>query len=149
MSIAIKRTDKMYLDSIESKVRDIARQYPDSVYKEFEGAYYYKRGRNETCTPGCIIGLAIKALDSNTYKNLDSVIRGKVKWVIREAYGINGGEWLEIVQDEQDSGRPWSECISIADELEGRNKNEYESRLHRSQSAKNSQTISKFCLHRI
>lgn len=106
----------MNINSLEVKVRELAEQYPDSVYKKPGDKCLYKQGNNGTSFPGCIIGLAIKDLDPNTYANLDGIIHGSIQWVLRRAYGMDGGtDWLEVVQDKQDYERPWSECISIAD----------------------------------
>ena len=96
-------------------MRKIAKQYPNSVYTESEDAI-------KTPCHGCIMSLAIKDLDPDTYEKLgDMIYYGSIQWMLKVAYGINSGtKWLEIVQTVQNKEVPWSECIKIADELEKR-----------------------------
>ena len=113
------KANRINLDSLEVKVREIAEQYPDSRYKRTGDVCLYKQGDNGTSCSGCIMGLAIKDLDPDVYEDIDETINGPITRILRVIYEISSGtKWFEIVQKEQDNGRLWKECISMADELE-------------------------------
>ena len=100
------------LDSLVAEVRKIAVERPDTIY--CGGPCYYDSGECNDGSVGCLIGQALSAVDWSIYNpGQDSTIS-----VLLGVKGFEGSrvDWCRRVQQMQDNGRTWGECITYADE---------------------------------
>jgi hypothetical protein len=95
-------------------VRDLARQYPDAVYRSptESGECFYHKGvvENGPDRPGCIMREVVLMAGGSEHENeaIHAVVEGFVSAAVRT--------WCRIVQREQDAGKSWSEAVRLADE---------------------------------
>jgi hypothetical protein len=112
---------ELNIETLEAKVRELAATRPNYRYQPpYIGATC--RYFNTDNTPGCIYGHAIAAFENvpvvlghdNRPLELDSM--GSILWVLAN-WGLDGGStaWHESVQCFQDHGKPWGECVRLAD----------------------------------
>jgi hypothetical protein len=101
------------------RVRALAESAPDNLY-DGSGYCRYTEG---TCTDrsiGCIIGQALGPMGFKRWlRKIDStpggVSIGRALGRMDVATTPDETIWLSVVQDAQDSGKPWGEAVSKAD----------------------------------
>lgn len=107
----------MKADIVIDRVRKLAREHPDAVYKH--DTCLYTKGE---CGPGvgCIIGQALPEYQEELWR-LDNITDFHVSSMIREL-NIEVTEeqsiWLETVQHYQDKGVTWEKAVKEAEGVE-------------------------------
>lgn len=104
----------MKADTVIDRVRKLAIEHPDAVYKHAK--CLYTKG---ACGPGtgCIIGQALPEYKEEL-ERLDNITDYYVVEMMKE---LNIGAtreqflWLETVQHHQDKGDTWEEAVKIAE----------------------------------
>lgn len=104
------------VNTLVSKVKELAEQHPKVMYHRGlntgpgSQCYYYPDAANPH---GCLIGFAAREIG----RSLDrSEQAGILDYVIFNDVVTPEAEWLNAVQNHQDNGNPWMECIQYADD---------------------------------
>lgn len=96
-----------------AKVREIAAEQPDFVYKD-EGCVYVRDGHGS-----CIIGRAAMELGYIDASLEEQGLNWETVTRLANHVGIdctrNEILWLQTVQSDQDAGVPWGDAVRIAD----------------------------------
>lgn len=110
-------------EQVEAAVRDIAKEFPDFVYKRPEDSHfclYVHRQADETLEPGCIFGRALIRLGVNP----GALLVGKGIIGLLQDLGIptsnEQATWAHAVQSKQDRGTPWARAVQEADAVTSR-----------------------------
>jgi hypothetical protein len=109
--------DTITAEALEAKIRELAAASPDTIYiSDEEEDCKYTTGKNGE---GCLIGQALVALEPELLPvliNLDKNRTVRVNLIGKHLpIKLKVSKWVINVQDLQDDGICWSECIKIAD----------------------------------
>lgn len=116
-------TDEIqFLDQMVDEVHKIADEHPDFVYTDDNGVCEYHPTQDNP--HGCIIGYAARrlgrSLDDAAYSGLNAwdALEHLLEthWDLEDPHVVGPLGWLGYVQNAQDNGEAWLQCVLDADD---------------------------------
>lgn len=118
------------LGDVVAKIREIAAVNPDRIYvptgqelgyvSEYKVDCMYVHDKDGKAVAGCLIGQALHALGVplgylRTCEHTDATSVLDRLNLIPYDFLSGNALWVVVVQRYQDEGKPWGECVSLAD----------------------------------
>lgn len=104
------------LQKLIETVRELAKENPNNAY--IRSVCYYNKGECTNGTVGCIFGQAMRKLGVSE-DELNKFGCKPISDIFRQnhiGYDPLFFTWCEMVQQSQDSGKEWGQCVKEADE---------------------------------
>ncbi|AWN04364.1 hypothetical protein PBI_GRAYSON_20 [Rhodococcus phage Grayson] len=105
------------VSEVAEEVRRLAKASPYFQYEAPGDSCKYLEEKDGERVGSCIVGQALVnlGLDKDTISKYEYESAYAVLQETCEVDSMTLLEWVDFVQDEQDAGRPWENCVFLAD----------------------------------